>query len=92
MLPGRAALCLRLDLPPGSRRARYLLDMGSSTWTGGGPGERETGASATHWLVEAYVPFEHGVHVALPPFEKVPRPQAIHDEAPSDEYWPGEQA
>ena len=43
------------EVPPRHAGGRaYLLDMGASTWTGGGPGEREVGFSATHWLVEVY--------------------------------------
>ena len=43
------------ELPPvASDSAAYLLDMGASTWTGGGPGEQEVGASATQWLIELF--------------------------------------
>ena len=47
-------------IPPLAPKARaYLFDMGASTWTGGGPGEVEVGASATQWLIERYA--EYGV-------------------------------
>jgi len=34
------------------------------------------------------VPFEHGVQPESPRVEKVPTPQATHDDAPLDEYVP----
>jgi hypothetical protein len=39
-------------LNPGSHA--YLLDMGASTWMGGGPGEREVGASGTSFIVDRF--------------------------------------
>ena len=45
-------------IPPLEATARsYLLDMGASTWTGGGPGEVEVGASATHWLLDLFAQY-----------------------------------
>ena len=38
----------------GERRRAVLLDMGASLWAGGGPGEKEVGATATRWLVKRF--------------------------------------